>query len=259
MKRIVFSMLAMIATVGLSAQTVQFPLSFVNVLPTGSSAFAFTVGAHPAATVGVDSVLKEQEIPSLPPPAGVFIVYSVPPTNDFIWLSPRDIRPLIVGERHMVTYELGITWNGGRLDISWGALPKYVDSAYITDVITDFPDNFIKQKIVPGQSYSTTNSAITKLKVLVWYDATNYASINEDLADARILAYPNPTVDQVRLKGALQGSHVWITDLTGRTRISTLINGPDQSIDLSDVEPGIYGLHVSEPHGAMRTTMIVRR
>jgi hypothetical protein len=259
MKQAVFVTLFVGMVVGLAAQTVQIPLSFTNTLPTGLSTFAFTVGANPNATNGVDSALLEQEIPSLPPPAGVFIVYSVPPTNDFIWLSPRDIRPLTVGERQLISYEIGITWNGGRLDIGWGALPKFVDSAYIVDVITDFPNNFIKQKLVPGQVFTTTNSAITKLKVLVWYDATNFTSVPHAFERSKLMAYPNPSDGFISIRGADVGSHVWLTDVSGRTRSSFIVEREDQSLDLSGFEPGLYGLHVSQSIGNVRSTMIVRR
>ncbi|HBB24935.1 MAG TPA: hypothetical protein DCZ59_01585 [Bacteroidetes bacterium] len=243
----------------LSAQTVQIPLSFANVLPTGLSTFSFSVGAHPAATVGVDTSLKEQEIPSLPPPAGVFIVYSVPPTPDFIWLSPRDIRPLKIGEKQLITYEIGVTWNGGRLEIGWGQMPKFVDSAYITDVITDFPDNFIKQKLLPGVVYSTTNSAITKLKVLVWYDATEFSSVDAASLISQLTVYPNPSDGFVRVKGAEQGSTVIVRDMTGKVCSEAVLESSEHSIDLSACGPGVYSMSISDLQGHYRTSMIVRR
>ena len=243
----------------LSAQTVQIPLSFANVLPTGLSTFSFSVGAHPAATVGVDTSLKEQEIPSLPPPAGVFIVYSVPPTPDFIWLSPRDIRPLKIGEKQLITYEIGVTWNGGRLEIGWGQMPKFVDSAYITDVITDFPDNFIKQKLLPGVVYSTTNSAITKLKVLVWFDATEFSSVDAASLISQLTVYPNPSDGFVRVKGAEQGSTVIVRDMTGKVCSEAVLESSEHSIDLSACGPGVYSMSISDLQGHYRTSMIVRR
>jgi hypothetical protein len=254
---VLFVVMSMAST--LSAQTVQIPLSFANVLPTGLSTYTFSVGAHPAATVGVDSALKEQEIPSLPPPAGVFIVYSVPPTPDFIWLSPRDIRPLKVGDKQLVTYEIGVTWNGGRLEIGWGQMPKFVDSAYITDVITDFPDNFIKQKLLPGVVYSTTNSAVTKLKVLVWYDATEFSSVDVSSSMLHMNVYPNPSDGFVRVKGAEQGSTLVVRDMTGKVCSNAVVESSEHAMDLSGVAPGIYSMSITDPQGHYRTCMIVRR
>jgi hypothetical protein len=241
-----------------SAQMVEIPLTFKNVLPTQTATFGFTVAAHPNGTIDIDTALGEQEIPSLPPPAGVFIVYSVPPTTDYKWISPRDIRFLEVGTSSLVVYELGITWNGGRLDIEWGALPSTIDSAYITDVITDFPDNFIKKKLEPGQSYSTSNSAITKLKVLVWYNGTT-SSINDQRPIGSVYPYPQPNDGTMRLRGAEVDSRVEIFDATGRSRKAISAVSDDSVIDLTDLEVGVYATKIVGPSGMVRTSMIVRR
>jgi hypothetical protein len=241
-----------------SAQMVEIPLTFKNVLPTQTATFGFTVAAHPNGTIDLDTALGEQEIPSLPPPAGVFIVYSVPPTPDYKWISPRDIRFLEVGKASLVVYELGITWNGGRLDINWGTLPPTIDSAYITDVITDFPDNFIKQKLEPGQSYSTSNSAITKLKVLVWYNGTT-SSVHEQRTIGCVYPYPQPNDGTLRLSGADYDSRVEIIDATGQVRKAITAVSEDSIIDLTDLEVGVYAARVVGPSGLVRTSMIVRR
>jgi hypothetical protein len=225
-----------------SAQMVEIPLTFKNVLPTQTATFGFTVAAHPNGTIDIDTALGEQEIPSLPPPAGVFIVYSVPPTTDYKWISPRDIRFLEVGTSSLVVYELGIT----------------IDSAYITDVITDFPDNFIKKKLEPGQSYSTSNSAITKLKVLVWYNGTT-SSINDQRPIGSVYPYPQPNDGTMRLRGAEVDSRVEIFDATGRSRKAISAVSDDSVIDLTDLEVGVYATKIVGPSGMVRTSMIVRR
>lgn len=259
MKRIILPLFVIFGTITMMGQTIQIPLLFSNVLPSELSTYSFTVGANPTATIGVDSALKEMEIPTLPPPAGVFIVYSVPPTPDFIWLSPRDIRPLVVGEKQLVTYDIGITWTGGRLEIGWGALPRFVDSAYIVDVITEFPNNFIKQKLEPGVVFTTSNSAITKLKVLVWYDATNLSSTKLDLTKEEASVYPNPTAGAVHLKGAESGSYATVMDMTGRIRHTAIIASSNDRVDLTNLEPGVYAVRMMQQSGAIVTTMVVRR
>ncbi|MFM8772064.1 MAG: hypothetical protein ACKOE4_08640, partial [Candidatus Kapaibacterium sp.] len=146
MRAIVISVIFTYFAVCVPAQTwlkrgVEVPFTFRNILPTKTSAFGFTAAANIYGTVDIDTLLKEQEIPSLPPPAGVFIVYSVPPTPDYKWISPMDIRPLTEGKQYVEIYEIGVTWNGGTLEIERGQgyLNEYVDSVYVTDVITDFP------------------------------------------------------------------------------------------------------------------------
>ncbi len=247
-----------LAVTSVTAQEVAIPLTFKNVLPTQTATFGFTVAAHPKATSDIDTALGEQEIPSLPPPAGVFIVYSVPPTADYKWISPRDVRFLEEGKPSLVVYDLGITWNGGRLDIEWGSLHPSIDSAYITDVITEFPDNFIKQKLEPGKSYSTSNSAITKLKVLVWYNGL-VTSVPDQRPVGSVFPYPQPSDGLLRLRGVLNESRVEIIDATGQVRKTINAVSEDSVIDLTELEVGVYATRVVAPSGIVRTSMIVRR
>lgn len=132
------------------AQTVEFPISFINVSPAGNKGQMFTFAAHPLATAEVDTALGEREIPSIPPPAGVFIVYTIPPSTEYLWLSPKDIRQMKPGIRFREDYDVNILWTGGTLDITWDyPMPELIDSAYLVDAFTDFPNNFVKVKIGP--------------------------------------------------------------------------------------------------------------
>lgn len=265
MKTSVISVMLACLTATVSAQSwwergVEVPFTFRNVLPAKTSSFGFTAAANIHGTVDIDTILKELEIPSLPPPAGVFIVYSVPPTPDYKWISPIDIRPLMEGKQYVETYELGVTWNGGTLEIERGQgyLNGYVDSVYITDVITDFPNNFIKKKMDVGTVFSTSNSAITKLRVMVWYDA-RVVSAPSDPAKSAPLLYPHPVETALWVKGAQNGSTIRILDVTGRTRQIIDTISDVAGIDVSTLETGTYLAVITEPRGAVHSSMFIRR
>lgn len=265
MKTAVISAMFICLTVSMSAQSwwkrgVEVPFAFRNVLPTKTSSFGFTAAANIHGTVDIDTILKEQEIPSLPPPAGVFIVYSVPPTPDYKWISPIDIRPLTEGKQFVEIYEIGVTWNGGTLEIERGQgyLNGYVDSVYITDVITDFPNNFIKKKMDVGTVFSTSNSAITKLRIMVWYDARVVSATSELTVSTPVL-YPQPAESVLWVKGAQYGSSIRILDVTGRTRLITDNLSDLAGIDLSTLDTGTYLALISEPQGAVHSSMFIRR
>jgi len=265
MRTISIAVVIVCLTATLSAQSwwdrgVEVPFTFRNILPTKTSVFGFTAAANIHGTVDIDTILKEQEIPSLPPPAGVFIVYSVPPTADYKWISPMDIRPLKEPEQYVETYDIGVTWNGGTLEIerNQGYLNGYVDSVYVTDVITDFPNNFIKKKMDVGTVFSTSNSAITKLRIMVWYDA-RVVSVPSDLSRRILSFYPQPAETTLWVKGAKPGSSIRIVDVTGRTR-QVIDNVSDATgIDLSSLETGAYIAVISEPQGAVHSSMFMRR
>lgn len=240
------------------AQTVEFPISFINVSPAGNKGQLFRFAAHPLATADVDTALGEREIPSIPPPAGVFIVYTVPPSSEYLWLSPKDVRQMKPGIRFREDYDVNILWNGGRLDVTWDyPMPELVDSAYLVDALTDFPDNFIKVKIGPGTSYSTDNSAITRLKVLVWYNGTT-TSIENDQQDLFSIS-PNPSNDHVEIRGVREGSVVAVFDMSGELQLEQKAMTQQMTLDTSELVSGVYGLRVVGPDGKITYRTIVRQ
>lgn len=241
-----------------NAQTVEFPISFINVSPAGNKGQMFTFAAHPLATAEVDTALGEREIPSIPPPAGVFIVYTVPPSSEYLWLSPKDIRQMKPGVRFREDYDVNILWTGGRLDVTWDRpMPELIDSAYLVDALTDFPDNFIKVKIGPGTSYSTDNSAITRLKVLVWYNGTT-TNVEEDHKTS-FTVYPNPSTNHVTINGVRSGSAIAMIDMSGEVVSEQKSSTEDLTFDMSTLVPGVYGLRVVAPDGNITFRTIVRQ
>lgn len=237
--------LIVLSCVTVRAQMVEFPLVFTNTTPIEKSTFRFTFAAHPNGTNELDTQLSEREIPPFPPPAGVFQVHTIPPTEEYMWFSPKDVRMLKHGQRFRESYDVNILWTGGTLEVTWpNPLPQLVDSAYIVDSFTEFPDNFIKVKIEPGTSYKTTNSAITRLILLVWYNGTT-----SDVADVQVgklfTLYPNPANDLLTLASDGDECLAQIYNLYGNLVRSISITSPVESMDVSDLDPGLYTVRVS--------------
>lgn len=232
------------------SQEIGFAMTVTNVLPGSRPSGTFTIAAHPAATDGLDTELGEREIPSLPPPAGVFIIYTVPPTPDLLWLSPKDVRFLPTDAPIRHEYDLNMTWTGGRLELSLPrSLPSGIDSAYVVDAITDFPNNFIKARIDSGMVFTTDNPAITRLKVLVWYRGTT-SSVHDDL-QARIRLSPNPTSEHLFVKGCDAGSLIQMYSTLGVEEMSVRTNTTDTFLRVHDLPIGAYIVRVTHPSGAV--------
>lgn len=251
-----YIILLLACTFSAYAQRVEIPFAFVNTVGDQSKTYGITVAAHPLGTNELDSALGEKEIPSLPPPSGVFIVYSIPPSTEYMWLSPLDVRKLEVGKQHMVEYAIGMTWNAGKLDVTWGQLPNLIDSAYIVDVVSDFPNNFIKVKLEPGKSYSTINTAITKLKVLVWYNATSLTVQN---VEEEFRLYPNPCDEEFVIDGASLGSTYDIVNVAGNVITSGVVDRSKQYVSSADVAPGLYILRLRSTDGSVTMKKLLRK
>ena len=241
-----------------TAQEVGFTLTVTNVLPSGRPSGTFTFGAHPNATNGLDIALGEREIPSLPPPAGVFIIYTVPPTPDVLWLSPKDIRKMSPDSQVRHEYDMNVTWNGGRLNVTSGMrLPRGIDSAYLVDAITDFPNNFIKARIDSGEVFTTDNPAITRMKVLVWY-APTATSVDNEVVE-RVAIAPNPTSDVVYVRGCVPGSLIHVVSTLGVEYVSVRAEDGTVVIPVHGLPIGAYIVRAIHPDGGTSQQTMIRR
>lgn len=239
-----------------NAQQVEMPIAIANTVNDQTKTAVLTLAANPRGTNDLDTALGEREIPTLPPPAGVFIAYTIPPSSEYLWLSPLDVRKLEIGKQHLVEYTIGMTWNAGKLDISWGPIPTLVDSAYLVDVVSDFPDNFIKVKLEPNKSYSTINTAITKLKLLVWYNGTSL-NVKEDASSLTL--YPIPFDNELFIEGATIGSHFNVVDVSGSVIFAGMIEQQRQMISTATLPAGMYVLQLHNLDGSVETRKLLRR
>lgn len=239
-------------------QEVSFSMTITNIIPGSRPSGTFTFGAHPAATNGLDVERGEREIPSLPPPAGVFIIYTVPPTPDVVWLSPKDVRALSPDSAIRHEYDVRVTWTGGRLELSLPRrLPAAIDSAYIVDAITDFPNNFIKQRVDSGLVYSTDNPAITRLKLLVWYRQAT-TSVAETITPSITLA-PNPSTEMMTVRGCEPGSVIQLYSALGIEYLSVRSESTDTHLRVDDLPIGAYIVRVNHLNGVVTQHVMMRQ
>lgn len=251
------------------AQKIEIPFSFKNITPVKTKEFVFTIGAHPLATDGLDTAIGEVEIPNIPLPGGIYNVWTIAPGTDNIWLSPREYRGL-KSTPTKSTYNVNVSWSGGKLEVTWPAtLPEGIDSVWITDGYSDFPDNFLSVKVVPGAKLITENPSITKFTVIAWYKPTAMA-VAEARNTARLSAYPNPASSTVNVIVPEGTTKLLVTDVTGRelwvftpentntfgdiSLNNTFVN--EQLVDLRDLDPGLFFITAICKSGVVHTPLI---
>ncbi|MBC9811984.1 T9SS type A sorting domain-containing protein [Crocinitomicaceae bacterium CZZ-1] len=84
----------------------------------------------------------------------------------------------------------------------------------------------------------------------------------EDLLKLEGKAYPNPTNDVVRMIIPLDGkATVAVTDLSGRTVANREVNftGNQASIDLAELQSGMYVIHVAYNNGSKSTFNVIKK
>jgi hypothetical protein len=75
----------------------------------------------------------------------------------------------------------------------------------------------------------------------------NYVSgIKEQTAHNQILVYPNPTHNQLNIRGALirKGCNVKVVDISGKIVLSEQVQTPSFKLDVSTITSGLYFIKV---------------
>ncbi len=239
-------------------------MNIKNSTPVGSKTFTFVFGAHTGGSDSVDAELGEVEIPSIPLPGNIFYVWTVAPTQEPIWLSPKEVRKLQLGLQHREDYALEVNWTGGDLEFTWPSpLPRGIDSIWITDGYSDFPNNFLAAKVEPGASLKTSNTALERFTVIFWFNGIvlDVEDPNsEDLVERGfgrcackpINMYPNPAYSYGRVTGISENDQrITVTDLHGRKVLELPTN---TLVDLQALPQGMYVLHATDAHGNVCST-----
>ena len=92
----------------------------------------------------------------------------------------------------------------------------------------------------------------------VWYRKINeIISVKEYDARSSYTIYPNPTTGIFTLKGLPSSTLVNITDITGKQVYSTVINHPEEQIDLGRWEKGLYFISVINKQGVCENKKII--
>ncbi|MBU3740758.1 MAG: hypothetical protein FGM24_00570 [Candidatus Kapabacteria bacterium] len=240
------------------AQRTEFRLGAINKTPVGTNEAYMTFGADVAATIGLDTALGEREIPSIPLPGDIFYMWTVVKSNnDEVWFNPKDFRPLR-NERYIDSIDLRVQWTGGSLQIvSPGMKPAYIDSAYVVDAVMDFPNNVFKYKLWSGTDGNTTNPAITKFRLLVWYNGTG-VSVADDLPASVVLG-PVPFTDMLRIQGHGAMQHLRLIDMHGREALSVPVNDGATAVATGHLAAGPYIVELTDAVGTRYRRMIVRQ
>lgn len=62
----------------------------------------------------------------------------------------------------------------------------------------------------------------------------------EDLKENKLVLFPNPAQNEVRISGIMTNETVWLMDIQGRTVLVTQMHGMEGKLDISHIPKGIY-------------------
>ncbi len=128
---------------------------------------------------------------------------------------------------------------------------------------------FKDSEIIPGATEQTLTISESGLYTLESYNACGSMSgglfvesvSNEDiLSDNKISIQPNPTPNQTIIQSSVQMSMIELFNLEGKTIKSLVVNQQyEQVIDVSDLAPGMYYLHIQLDNGSKVVQKMIRQ
>lgn len=194
-------------------------------------------GAIENAIDSIDANLGEYEIPPFGPIEGIWAALNLDTiTASGLW-SYKDYRSVPKDKeyfyhRYNLIYGFG---DGTKITIKWKNLPKTIDSAFITDIVTG---TIIKVDMLKNDSLLITNRAIDKLYIKVWYNKNN-VSVEENFVD-NIIVYPNPATDRLRVNSNIDIENIEIYNTMGEK----IQSGKLSDISLSGMVSGVYTIKI---------------
>ena len=245
-----------------SAQRTDIPINVTRINPIANNTRTFYFSADVRATLGKDTALDEREIPTIPPPADIFYLWTEVFTPERMWLSPLDIRQLR-GEKYLEEYHLHVAWQGQKLLFALqSGLPAFVDSVYLIDDYSDWPNNFVMFKMESGQQYEVTNDAIVNFVVRVYYDGTSLGVRDQQVASTALTIAPNPVSSDVIdvLELSANATTLDVIDVRGVVCASfDVTGGYAKGLAVGNLPSGAYVLVERRSNGSMRQCMFIRQ
>ncbi len=118
---------------------------------------------------------------------------------------------------------------------------------------------FITDQVVSGEWTLVGVAQGTPNNVLVGYDLDDVGASVNNLEELNIHIYPNPTTDFINLVMEENGSYEFkIMDIAGRTIRTGMINGSNQSIDVSTLANGSYVLQLAQENQIIGYQTIIK-
>jgi len=261
--RLLTTILVLVGSHTLYAQRVTLPLRITHTNPLSTREFAFTLGFDRIATYGVDTVLKERDIPTLPLPGSVFYVYTIIDTGEVLWMSPLDLRRLRTTSVYVDTFDMRVQWNGGdgdtlRFALQLVDLPRGIDSVWIHDRSSTWPNTNFRQKLTGNQNVIVTNPALEQFTVRVWVNGVLLST--PDDAPLPLSIRPHPIIDQLRITDLPPESRtVTIADISGRILGVFSADDVTAGVDVSGLPEGPLNVSVVDANGKYRRFVVLRQ
>jgi hypothetical protein len=213
-------------------------------------------GVAPDATDGMDSVYNEYEIPDIPLPAGIFyavmLTYS-PTENKDIWSYRSIVGPSKDKDslKFMREFRFKVFYgNGTYVRMSWQKLPKYLDSAIISDPY----GAWFKVNMADKDSATNSEILVDQFNIYAYYNIDPNSVQVVQVKNSRI--YPNPAKDFLIINSDDDIKSIEICNILD-FKLLLHINYDNSPLNISNLENGTYFLKLINSEGKISVKKLV--
>jgi len=142
---------------------------------------------------------------------------------------------------------------------------SYTGSVSPDSVRWDFGDGFVSKTLNPTHNFHDTGEHHVCLTVFTC-DSGTYCSYIQTTTGVptitwmeNVTVYPNPVRDQLFIEGAENGTRFELINIVGQHLLSGLITDNKQSINVSNLIPGMYIIQLINANGKTGSTRIVKQ
>jgi hypothetical protein len=203
----------------------------------------------PNGTDTIDKEYNELEIPNWPFPAGVFtavfMVYNEKEQQD-IWSYKSVLGPSPDSLKFFKKFRFRVFYgNSSYVTMKWSKLPKFIDSAVISD---PFDGLYFRVNMKDTLQKTNYEILVDEFEIYVHYNVDPNSIFVYELENTKINIYPNPAKDYIMLHSTESISKVIIYDNYGNCILSqNHING--DPIDISKYPNGVYLMQINNYEG----------
>lgn len=128
---------------------------------------------------------------------------------------------------------LGVQWDGSQWVFFGNNNPSFI-------IFT----NSYAGALVPDSGWVSDGSPCGAAIILTLYDMGGVLPIDKESLDNKISVYPNPSSDFISISNINDITQLKITNITGQTVISTVIDSNNNQIDIRNLSKGFYFVEI---------------
>lgn len=259
MKIILILFLSLFTVTKVFSADIKYPINIRIHNELGDVRDNIIIGVGDSATENLDSDYGEFELFKMFPPETLFgcCEFYNAPTKETIW-SYYDIRELFT-DSAAFTHVYKIVISRGfalQLKLSWGLLDPKIESAWITDVITE---NILRINMKDSLEADINNEFLNEFFIHVKYRLKTDNVVDEIPDKGRVEVYPNPADYYLNIQNTgYNNTKIEIYDLLGRKYKSIETKGNETSLNVSDLISGQYYCRIYLSNGEIINRLFVK-